>query len=879
MKTLRGRLLIGYLGITIVMISLILVFNSRYFHKRDSINNATNNIEHLYTLFLKDTRIIADLFRDDTRRPELFIHDSTELLAQHHFLLQKLDESRNAIYKAHPIQSVGLLDEVSNIYRSISKYSETIEMILENVRYRGFKDFGIEGEMRGYIHKLETYPQLNQAEILSLRRHEKDYIIRNDTTYIEKLDKLTDKLLLDASKTNFDSPHDRDTVIYLLTSYRNTFQRMVQIDSLVGIGSSTGLKADLDQQIATIDDSFTKILSAVHQKKNVYLQRLRLEYALFFLLLITIIIFNSYFLSHTTTKPLAILIKNVNEYVSSNFTVNKKVDFKNIPQEVQELVSSFNNMVDQLEKRELARLNAESNIVEAEIKYREMAELLPVGIFETDDKGYFQFVNRAWVKSLGFSKKESKLKLNFSQVITKQDFQRLFNGYKTNHVECNAIRKNGSTFSAVLITNEVVKNHKRKGIRGILIDNTERKKIVDALKSEKLKAQQSDKLKTAFLANMSHEIRTPMNAIIGFSNLLKIDLNTSERQKEYIETIQKSGEHLLNLIDDIIDIAKIESGGLSISTTGCNPHIILNEVASMFSSKLNMLNKSEVKIQVSNHLPKDVLILSDSTRVKQILVNLMSNALKFTHKGYVEIGASIEDYERIKFYVKDTGIGIEPKNIKVIFEAFRQANDEIAPNYGGNGLGLPISKNLANLLNGDIWVESEIGKGSIFYFTIPYDPVFEVKKVENVQPSLNDKNGLIQEASNNTILIAEDDNSNYYYLREYLSRFNLRILRAENGLQAIDMCKKNDIDLVFMDIQMPLKNGYEATKAIKAIKPNQIIIAQTAYVLAGERERCLNAGFNEYLAKPLSFTAIDEVLNQYLLKKKGVIRKVNLNLV
>ncbi|MFO8023468.1 MAG: ATP-binding protein [Perlabentimonas sp.] len=877
MKTLRSRLIIGYLGITLLVISLILAFNYRYFYKRDSINMTANNIEHLYTLFLKDTRIIADLFREDLYKSELFVNDSTDLLVQHQILLQKVSENKNVIANARLLQSLDLTDDISTLNKSVSNYGETIEKIIRQIRIRGFKDYGIEGEMRRFIHKLEVYPQLNQAEILTLRRHEKDYIIRSDVAYIDKLDKLTNKLLLYAANTKFDSPHDRDTAIYLLESYRNAFHQMVELDSIIGIKSNSGLKANLDQQIAAIDNDFMQLLNTVHQKKNYYLHRLKIEYALFFVLLISVIVIISIYLSHTTTKPLGVLVNHVNEYVASNFTTNRKVNLKNIPIEVQVLIKSFNNMVNQLEKRELARLDAESNIAEAEMKYREMAELLPVGIFETDHKGNFLFVNRAWVKSLGFTKKDAKGKMNFSQVISKQDFNKLFNGYKTNHVECKAIRKDGSTFSAVLITNEVIKNAKRKGIRGILIDNTERKKIIDALKSEKLKAQQSDKLKTAFLANMSHEIRTPMNAIIGFSNLLRECNLLPVDQKEYIDIIQKSGEHLLNLINDIIDIAKIESGGISISPTSCNPHSLVNEVANMFSNKMNMLDKSEVEIQVKNNLPDDVLVLSDSTRVKQVLVNLMSNALKFTHKGSVEIGAKIEEFEVVKFYVKDTGIGIEPKSIKGIFEAFRQASDEIAPQYGGNGLGLAISKNLANLLGGDIWVKSEQGKGSTFFFSIPYNPVFKAKHAVRSQIVFNDYKVPIEGADDYTILIAEDDNSNYIYLREYLSRYNFRILRAKNGLEAIDMCQKNDINLVFMDIQMPYKNGYEATKSIKAIKPKLTVVAQTAYILAGERERCFNSGCDEYLAKPISSNEINEVLNRYVLQKNSHNRKSYLN--
>ena len=871
MKTLRSRMLFGYLGLTLVMISLVVAFNYRFFQKRDSINRITSDIESLYTLFLKDTRIISELFRSDLHKPELFLNDSTDLLIQHHLLMCKVNESKShdGLWLYFDAQNVK--NKFQDLHQSFYQYGVTIELIITNIRERGFKDFGIEGEMRKYIHKLETFPMLNQSEILTLRRHEKDYIIRNDDIYIDKLNRLTDKLLDDIKSLDFHSSNEKDTVVFLLTSYRNSFHRMVEIDNIIGIRKNSGLKASLNQQIFTIDENFNKILNSIQQNKDLYMQKLRREYIIFFLLLGSIVIFIGFFFAHNTTKPLSVLVEHVNEFVTSNFTVNRKVMVKNIPQEVQELISSFNNMVDQLNKRELARVNAESKIIETENKFRELAELLPVGIFETDEKGFFQFVNRAWVKSFGYTKRDIRVKMNFSQVITKQDFYKLFNGYKTNYVECSAIRKDGSTFSEVLITNEVVKGNERKGIRGIIIDNTERKKIIDALKAEKLKAQQSDKLKTAFLANMSHEIRTPMNAIIGFSSLLAEMQSINSNQREYLDIIKRSGEHLLNLIDDIIDIAKIESGGLSINIAKCNLYSLVQEVAVMFSNKLNMSNKSDVEVQIKNSLPKTLLIQTDSLRVKQVMVNLMANALKFTHNGYIELGAEIDNHENIVIYVKDTGIGIDKKNLNSIFEAFRQANDEISQTYGGNGLGLTISKNLVTLLGGTIWVDSIVGEGSTFSFSIPYNPVFELKEelpLFNSFTEIIDNRLMLDDV---TVLVAEDDEASYIFLREYLSRFNLRILRAKDGNEVIDICKNNIIDLVFMDIHMPKLNGYEATGIIKSFKPQLPIIAQTAYALSGEKEKCLSQGFSEYLPKPISLEEVNMVIYKYLCKRENLI--------
>jgi PAS domain S-box-containing protein len=875
MNTVKGRIILGVLGILFIAIVVVMGISKLYLNKLEIANSFSSNLYQLHNMFLRDTRIVSDILRHDLVKPEFFISDSTELIKQHRWLLkEELQQSKKPSSRRF-ISEMGMIGGFDSLTNSLNNYNLLFSELLDITRERGYKDYGIEGKMRQHIHNLEKYNGVNRADILSLRRHEKDYIIRNEPIYIEKLNALSQKVKNDLLNSKSLSTERRDSAIFLLDLYTQYFNLMVQYDLRIGLKTNTGYKAKLDSAITSIDLQFIDIMGKTEEFKGAYYYKLQNEYIIFIVILFLISSILGLYFAHHTSKPLAIFVEHINRYVASNFKQSSKLEISRTPMEISMLIESFNNMVEQLDNREKARLRAESTVVENEIKYREIAELLPVGIFETDANGYIQFVNRSWVKSVGFTKRDIRSKMIFSQVIVNQDFEKLYNGYKTNHVECNVIRKDGSTFNAILITNEVVQNSIKKGIRGIIIDNTERRKIIDALREEKMKAQQSDKLKTAFLANMSHEIRTPMNAIIGFSNLLAIDKDiNSERFNEYLGIIKKSGEHLLALIDDIIDIAKIESGEIQINPTVCNPYSIAKDVYNMFAAKLPLEGKPDLVIKFNCELPAEINIHCDSMRLKQVLVNLIGNAIKFTEKGSITLGMQLKDSNFIYFYVADTGIGIESQKQKVIFESFKQADDSIAPAYGGNGLGLAISKNLVELLGGTIWVESILNEGSCFHFTIPYNPVVEnisinPAAIPSVHRQMNSYNG------QHTILIAEDEESNFIYLRDYLSMRSLRILRAKNGLEAISICLNNPISLVFMDIHMPKLNGYDATRRILQHNPLLPIVAQTAYALPQEREKCIEAGCVDYLSKPIYLNKLSEILDRYLSKQIGYAERNN----
>jgi PAS domain S-box-containing protein len=378
----------------------------------------------------------------------------------------------------------------------------------------------------------------------------------------------------------------------------------------------------------------------------------------------------------------------------------------------------------------------------------------------------------------------------------------------------------------------------------------------------KEKAEESDKLKTAFLANMSHEIRTPMNGILGFAEMLNDDSLAPANRKKYLEIINSNGKMLISLIDDIIDFAKIEAGQINILMDDFSLNNLLMQVHAMFLTQSMRKEKSDVKIRIRKAFTNDnSYIRTDPNRLRQILANLIGNSIKFTQSGYIEFGYRLEKKDKLLFYVKDTGIGIPPDKLNLIFERFMQADSSSTRKYGGSGLGLAISKGLIELLGGRMWAESTVDVGSTFYFTIPYVPA--VKKEEDVEEKKRLKTNYSWEGK--TFLIAEDDKFSYKFLEGFLRQTQAEVLHAADGFEAVQLCRDNNhIDLILMDIQMPEMNGLEATEAIKKFNKSIPVIAQTANAIVEERQKCLNAGCDDFISKPININELYAKIDKWL---------------
>ncbi len=372
---------------------------------------------------------------------------------------------------------------------------------------------------------------------------------------------------------------------------------------------------------------------------------------------------------------------------------------------------------------------------------------------------------------------------------------------------------------------------------------------------ERIAAEEADKLKTAFLANMSHEIRTPMNAILAFSTFLKDPDISGTQRNEYVKYINSCSISLLRLIDDILDTAKIEARQLKLTESACYVNSVLNELFVYFQNH-KKCKEEDIVLQVKTDcIARNYIFSTDVTRLRQIFTNLLDNAFKFTEKGKIEFGFEIKD-GFFQFYVSDTGSGIPKDKTELVFKRFGQVNDNSSKVYKGTGLGLSISKNLTELLGGKMWLESLEEKGTCFYFTIPANnyEVSELIKTSNDEYSLPQKSIAWK---NFTILVAEDDDLNYKLIQIALNKTQANIIRAYNGEEVLSLLSENNnIHGVLMDIQMPVLDGYETTRRLKSKHPEIFVIAQTAFAMSDDKDKCLKAGCDDYISKPID---IDEL--------------------
>jgi len=387
------------------------------------------------------------------------------------------------------------------------------------------------------------------------------------------------------------------------------------------------------------------------------------------------------------------------------------------------------------------------------------------------------------------------------------------------------------------------------------------------LKLEKARqeAEKANRLKTSFLANISHEIRTPLNAITGFSKLLVEGKSVSDfdTRKKYVDLIKVNSQILLNLINDIIDLSKIETGQLVLNYSDFDLNQLMKDLEEVTLNELKKKEKSKIDLLVEMDVKKEnFFIRSDESRLRQVLNNLIQNAVKFTHKGHIVIGYKVKEKELL-FYVKDTGIGIDQADKEIIFERFNQGKDVIRKHMGGTGLGLSISKEIIQRMKGEIWVESEHNKGAEFYFTIPLIDVAEAT-VSHAGVKENDL-AVKYNWSGKRILIVEDSPIAYELLIKLLNITKAEFILAEDGQSAIEKVKKDhNIDLVLMDIQLPYLDGYQTTEKIKEFRPELPVVAQTANAMSDDRKRCLTAGCNDYLAKPIDRQELLEKIDKLL---------------
>ncbi len=501
----------------------------------------------------------------------------------------------------------------------------------------------------------------------------------------------------------------------------------------------------------------------------------------------------------------------------------------------------------------------QAKILESEEKFRSLTESATDAIIITDETGIVTFWNKAAQKIFKYSEEEA-IGANIVQFF-EDDAITVLQDAKHHKLSKN-LSFTGQTAELMAITKEMKKINVELSLSAVQIRNsanaisivrdiTERKLMEKALQKAKIEAENANKAKSEFLANMSHEIRTPMNAILGFSQLL-IGKLQNPQLNSYVDAISSSGKSLLGLINDILDLSKIEAGRLELEYDAVNPHSIFLEVKQIFAFKMEEKGL-ELILHIDNDIPKGLVL--DEIRLRQVLVNLVGNAVKFTETGYIKISAQAEEHEHdtsklnLIFSVEDTGIGISKEQQSLIFEAFRQQAGQSSRKYGGTGLGLAITKRLVEMMNGQISVESTQGKGSIFEVKL-HDIDIASTVASGFDNSISDVEIALKDLK---ILIVDDIELNRKLVREYLGTNNLDIYEAEDGRQAIQMATEIIPDLILMDMKMPVMDGYEATPKILEINQlkNVPIIALTASAMKGDEDKILSIGCKGYLPKPV----------------------------
>jgi PAS domain S-box-containing protein len=504
---------------------------------------------------------------------------------------------------------------------------------------------------------------------------------------------------------------------------------------------------------------------------------------------------------------------------------------------------------------------------ENEDKFRILFETMSQGVIYQDDNGKVIAVNSAAERILGLTSEQIKNRTSFDSYRKPvyedgshfpeelhPPVEALRSGIPVEDVVMGIYHAGEDKYKWLLISSipQFRENETRPyQVFSTFTDITDLKNAEAELKQAKDKAEESDRLKSAFLANMSHEIRTPMNGIMGFADLLKTPGLSGVSQKNYIEIIEMSGMRMLDIINDLIDISRIEAGQIEIKKELTDIPGLLDDLFQFFIPESN--NKGirltlEVQLQ-----PDESLVETDKTKITQIVTNLVKNALKFTKSsGEIEIGCKMQGNSEVLFYVKDTGSGIRKELHEKIFDRFGQGDKS---HHDGVGLGLAISKAFVEMLGGRIGIESEPGKGSVFFFTIPFirnqatefsDYTEKKARISTPSPVLN-------------ILVADDDDISYYLLKEILKKRNIITHRAKNGLEAVNIVKnKTSFDLIIMDVKMPVMNGLEATRQVKEIKPGIPVIIQSAFVNDLEIEQSYQAGCDDYISKPIDVSELIE---------------------
>lgn len=863
-NSIRYRLLAWFIIFMLLTLGLVIPADVIFRLKEKKITSVAGEINSLHIDFLKDNGYVKDFLTIEPENNDFFLKGESPFLSGHREISAKLNTRFQSTLASDRIKAFGISDDINRVIKNYSDYNSVFDSLMYLVYKRGYRNFGLRGELAAYAQNIPV-PDFLKEDLRELRDLEHDYFYNSDIATVSEFRQVLDRINMRLTQSRL-SESQKSLHAGFINNYGNAFLRLAALDQKTGITRNSALRAKLNECAKNIEDVFSVLTEKTENAQASLIARLRLRYTVSLILIIALAVIFSFRASRYIVSHL----EGLTNYISSlarNDGSHQLINLRNSTKEIRQIYREFHNLLMQLKVWEKQRNSAIQNADDNEQRYRELADMLPQSVFETDSLGNYTYVNKAWYQAFGYTSEDLNEGLNLIEtLISDSNTEDILGIKRIENSTFMAVRKDGTRFPASVYTDNIVKNGKIRGRRGIIIDITERVNYIKTLQQETTRARTSDELKSHFLANMSHEIRTPMNSIIGFSNLLASEQVPESQKKNFTQYIQTSSEILLNLVDDIIDIAKIEAGELKIVKKDCDLNALGTELITTAEETRKKFNKQHIQLNfIKDESYPELFLKTDPFRLRQILLNLINNAIKFTEKGSVEFGYAVKDETVVEFYVKDTGPGLSREDLDLIFERFKRAKRSDEKNIAGTGLGLAISKNLVQLLGGEMWVDSSGGNGTTFTFTLPYLKTTilspRTEALYRPEESYNWKG--------KTILVVEDDMNSYKFLYEVLSKSGITILHAANGIDAVELFRAdNSIDIVLMDIQLPVMNGLEATRRIKEEERNVPVIAQTAYAMAGDKEKMKLAGCDDYISKPLNISHLQAVINHFLFSSR-----------